>query len=409
MRRNTLTTGWLVVVGWALGIVLLTLSYRSNMLMMVQVDELGNSIEELRDSLFDEPSYRAQVTNEQGLNLQIIYALRLQLESSSQQTWVSPDVNQLLYTTDRFIDQANAFLENELGLVALVDQIQFVKLKYQDSDLMFAYINQLNANILEALFSTRNNSPEVFRQLDLLYTHSDRLPALEKRDMQQLLAQASLVLGSYAQGSYMLEQLMTHSIRSQTKLVEEQYQSQQTNFVIAGAVYSGMCLLVLCLYVSRLATSQNKAIISVKPIPDELQDSSNSDAESEENVVMTTTPIIQEKAEAEIDIEGMLESLGNDYESVCMLLQVFVDDHAHDVESIRKLLHIDSDEALRKAHSLKGVGGNLGALNLRESASKVELAIKDGADSIPDLLSELTLRLDKAILEAQQFLSQQQN
>lgn len=79
-----------------------------------------------------------------------------------------------------------------------------------------------------------------------------------------------------------------------------------------------------------------------------------------------------------------------------------------DAERIAQLLNDAPEEALRKAHSLKGVGGNLGALKLRESAGKVEQAIKDDIGSASGLLEELKARLDKAILEAQTFLDEQE-
>ena len=82
--------------------------------------------------------------------------------------------------------------------------------------------------------------------------------------------------------------------------------------------------------------------------------------------------MMQGNNEPEIDLKAMLESLGDDRESVCMLLQVFVDDHTGDTEKIAELLHDSPEEALRKAHSLKGVGGNLGAKKLREAAGNVE-------------------------------------
>ena len=118
-----------------------------------------------------------------------------------------------------------------------------------------------------------------------------------------------------------------------------------------------------------------------------------------------TVPVLND--EPEIDLEAMLESLGGDHDSVCMLLQVCVDDHTGDAEKIAELLDDSPEEALRKAHSLKGVGGNLGAVKLREAAGKVEQAIKDGTGSVSELLDELKLRLDKAIDEAQEFLNQQ--
>ena len=80
-----------------------------------------------------------------------------------------------------------------------------------------------------------------------------------------------------------------------------------------------------------------------------------------------------------------------------------------DTEKIAELLHDSPEEALRKAHSLKGVGGNLGAKKLREAAGNVEQALKDGSGSVTELLAELKIRLDKAIDEAQEFLDQQQN
>ncbi|MCG9678401.1 Hpt domain-containing protein [Vibrio sp. Isolate24] len=409
MKRKALKLCWLVVIVWVIGMTMFTLSYRSNVMTMNQISELSNSIDELKYSLFQEPAYRAELTDGQSLNLQLIYALRLQIEATYQQNWLTPDINQLLYTMDRFIEQTRVFLDNELDLIALVDQIQFVRAKYQSSPDLELYYYHLGANVLEALFSSNKSNPQVFRELDQLYVESESLPTLQKKDLQMLLSQTSSVLGGYAQGSYAIEKMITHSIHNQINLVEAQYQSQQHYFIIGGGVFSGLCLLVMMSIVYRFTGVQQMVERPEKEAdnsPEEVQSIVETTAEPQPSPVTAANTWLNDGPE--IDLDGMLDALGNDYESVCMLLQVFVDDHTGDAERITQLLNDSPDEALRKAHSLKGVGGNLGALKLRESAGKVEQAIKEDIDSVAVLLDELKVRLDKAILEAQTFLKQQE-
>ncbi|MBN3575830.1 Hpt domain-containing protein [Vibrio neptunius] len=406
MDRKALKLSWLIIVVWVIGMTVLSFSYRSNVMTMSQVGELSNSIDELKYSLFREPAYRAELTDGQSLNLQLIYALRLQIEATYEQSWLTPDVNQLLYITDRFIEQTKIFLDNELALISLVDQAQFTRAKYQDNNELRSHYYHLSANVLEALFSSNKSNPQVFRELDQLYVESESLPALQKQDLQQLLSKTSAVLGSYAQGSYVIEKMMTHSIHKQINVVETQYHLQQRNLVISGVVYSGICLLAMILIISRFTGVQRMVERSEK-----VEDNSQKEVQSIVETTQESTSIVTAAAALddgpEIDLDGMLDSLGNDYESVCMLLEVFVDDHTGDAERIAQLLNDAPEEALRKAHSLKGVGGNLGALKLREAAGKVEQAIKDDIGSVSGLLEELKARLDKAILEAQTFLNEQ--
>ncbi|NRF31193.1 Hpt domain-containing protein [Vibrio coralliilyticus] len=406
MERKALKLSWLIIVVWVIGTTVLSLSYRSNVMTMSQVGELSNSIDELKYSLFQEPAYRAELTDGQSLNLQLIYALRLQIEATYEQSWLTPDINQLLYTTDRFIEQTKVFLDNELALISLVDQVRFIRAKYQDNNELMSNSYHLSANVLEALFSSNRSNPQVFRELDQLYVASESLPALQKQDLQQLLSQTSAVLGSYAQGSYVIEKMMTHSIHTQINVVESQYQSQQRNLVIGGVIFSGICLIAMMLITYRFTGVQRMVERSEK-----VADNSQKEVQSIVETAKESAPMVTAAAALddgpEIDLDGMLDSLGNDYESVCMLLQVFVDDHTGDAERITQLLNDSPEEALRKAHSLKGVGGNLGALKLRESAGKVEQAIKDDIGSVSGLLDELKARLDKAILEAQTFLNEQ--
>jgi HPt (histidine-containing phosphotransfer) domain-containing protein len=127
-----------------------------------------------------------------------------------------------------------------------------------------------------------------------------------------------------------------------------------------------------------------------------------------ENPIAQAEPIppMSEASESEIDFDKMLESLNNDMESVCMLLEVFIEDHTGDADKIVQLVNESPEEAQRKAHSLKGVGGNLGATKLREAAGKVEVALKDTKNVEASTVEELKVRLDRAIEEARVFLKE---
>ncbi|MBU2895483.1 Hpt domain-containing protein [Vibrio hepatarius] len=412
MEGKMIKLVWLVMVIWVLGMMTLMFAYRSSVVTMNQVSELSNSIDELKYSMFEEPSYRVNQTDDQALKLQLIHALRLQMSATYEQNWLTLDMGQLLYTTDRFVEQMQTFLDNELELVALVDQIQTLRTTYQKDSKLAGYYAQLGTNVLAALFSSNQSNPQVFRELDQIYAQSEKLPVLQKKHLQHLLSKTSALLGSYAQGNYAIEKIMNNSIYSQIALVESDFHAQQNQFVLSGLVLSGLCLLAMLgvSYRIPVGKSEGTQLEYEQEEPEEVEEHIIESQEMESISESETVPVINdEKAidEPEIDLEAMLESLGGDHESVCMLLQVFVDDHTGDAEKIADLLHSSPEEALRKAHSLKGVGGNLGAPKLREAAGKVEQAIKDGTGSVSELLDELKIRLDKAIDEAQAFLNQQ--
>ncbi|MFY2509187.1 Hpt domain-containing protein [Vibrio pectenicida] len=415
MEGKAIKLVWLVMVIWILGMMTLMFAYRSSVVTMNQVNELSNSIDELKYAMFEEPSYRVNQTDDQALKLQLIHALRLQMSVTYEQNWLAFDMGQLLYTTDLFVEQMKTFLDNELELVTLVDQIQTLRTKYQKDSKLSDYYAQLGTNVLSALFSSNQSNPQVFRELDQVYSQSEKLPALQKKHLQQLLSKTSSLLGSYAQGNYAIEKIMNNSIYSQIALVESEFQAQQNQLVLSGLVLSGLCLLAMLGVSYRISAGQPELNRSEceQQEPEQVEEhviEKKQVIESQEvEPINESETVPVQNDEQVIDLEAMLEFLGGDHESVCMLLQVFVDDNIGDAEKIAELLDDSPEEALRKAHSLKGVGGNLGAVKLREAAGKVEQAIKDGTGSVSDLLDELKLRLDKAIDEAQEFLNQQQD
>ncbi|WP_414931352.1 Hpt domain-containing protein [Vibrio europaeus] len=427
MDGKALKIGWVLLAIWVVSIAVIANSYRSIEATKEQVYELGTSIQELRDAFsFDSP-YRENMADSQSLNLQLIYALRLQLDAHYQSSWLLPDINRLLFTTDRFIEQSQVYLDNNLDLLSLVDQIGTMRERYQGQSTEVIYF-RLSANVLEAVFGDSASSPQVYRDLDNIYSQSNQLSAKERQDLQQVLAQVSSVLGGYAQGRYIVEKLQTHDVLNQISVLRGEFDQLLIRHVILGVL---LTLIVLGGYLSLLRASEtrptrippqqdDKETKSLTPEPEESAVSPSPVANSVvaspqapiepviENPIAQAEPIMlmSETSESEIDFDKMLESLNNDMESVCMLLEVFIEDHTGDADKIVQLVNESPEEAQRKAHSLKGVGGNLGATKLREAAGKVEVALKDTNNVEASTVEELKVRLDRAIEEARVFLKE---
>jgi HPt (histidine-containing phosphotransfer) domain-containing protein len=107
-----------------------------------------------------------------------------------------------------------------------------------------------------------------------------------------------------------------------------------------------------------------------------------------------------------IDIEGMLETLDGDAESVGLLLDVFVQDHADDYKKFKSLLIQDETSAVRIVHSLKGVAGSIKAPRLVSITANIEMTMKQHR-SISDYdLEELEQAIQTSIDSAMAYLEQ---
>jgi HPt (histidine-containing phosphotransfer) domain-containing protein len=405
MEGRALKFGWLLLSLWLICIGLLASSYRSTNETKEQIYELGSGIQELRETLtFDSP-YRSHMADTQALNIQLIYALRLQIDTHYKKSWFLPDIHQLLFTTDRFIEQTQIYLDNNLDLLNLVEQIRAMRNDYKGQQGVSELYLRLSANVLDAMYSDNGSSPAIYRELDQVYFLSTKLPSQQRQDLQQVLAQISTVLGGYAQGQYIVDKLITHDVHAQIALQRNEFNQLLTRHIWLG-IFVSFLTMAGYLWLIRIAAGSaatNSAELSSR----ESQDTEASDSINEQpNLPVADSPVEAELGEPEIDFAKMLDSLNQDVESVCMLLEVFIEDHTGDVERITSLLTDSPEDAQRKAHSLKGVGGNLGASKLRESASKVEVAIQEDITAVPDLLDELKGRLDNALEEARIFLKE---
>ncbi|UPQ88744.1 Hpt domain-containing protein [Vibrio sinaloensis] len=405
MGGKTLKLGAAIVLLWLVSVVLIGNSYRATFTTKEHIYELGSALQGVSEVFSLDTASRVQRADEQSLDLQLVYALRLQIETHYQNHWFVPAPQQLFFTTDRFIEQTQIYLDNNLQLLTLVENMRAMRAKYRfDSEVSALYL-RLSTNILDAIFSDSDSSPDIYRELDEIFVQSETLPSHQADDLQSVLAQVSRVLSSYAQAQYILQKLLNHDVHTQINTMRVQFNQLLTSYVLMGVAVS---LLALCLLAGLMMVfSRSKAPAS--QVSDASEDNLKDSQPEPKQQQVESSVMAEAKVEMEIDFDRMLESLSGDLESVCMLLEVFIEDHTGDADNIIQLLQAQQpQEAQRKAHSLKGVGGNLGAMKLRDSASQVEAAIKSGQTPTADTMNELKLRLDRAIVQAAEFLQRQQ-
>jgi len=89
-----------------------------------------------------------------------------------------------------------------------------------------------------------------------------------------------------------------------------------------------------------------------------------------------------------ISIASGLERMGGNKQLYAKLLCKFKEGQERAVEQIKAALQSgDVETAVRLAHTVKGVSGNLGAESLHRAAADLEKAIKEGKDNIDSLLT----------------------
>ena len=100
---------------------------------------------------------------------------------------------------------------------------------------------------------------------------------------------------------------------------------------------------------------------------------------------------------AGIDMADGLKRMGGNLAAYQKVLKKFRENQSTSVEQIRQLLQQKDDKGpIRIAHSLKGTAGNIGAKLLFDSASKLELALKENmAEAVEIYLSQVESQLEK--------------
>ncbi|MFA0568537.1 Hpt domain-containing protein [Vibrio gallaecicus] len=424
------------------------------------VEELGARIIELRQSIYHEEPLRITRVNNLALDAQLVYSIRLQIESEFKDSWFLPDINQLLYSTDQFLEKFNEFSPLESQLQGLVSEIKLQRSNEKSSESFKQLLNELGVVVFEAIYSDSQSSPAIYRTFDSILEASYDLGLTEQQGIQKMLAEGSGVLGDYARLNYIIEKMKQNSAQEQMIIVEAKFHEGQFYFLLCMTFVNLVSLFsVIALFSLAKVNSQRNESSPISSTSDKHTDSilqSHTEEQSQGTLNNASSDIKQSDASsfsgfsdkkpiqgsssffdghdlesgnaeqvvsaqdinktestfkslngsaAVIDIPAMLENLDNDEESVVLLLTVFIQDHARDADKFKQLLAEDLVAALRVVHSLKGVAGSIKADRLGKISSSLELSLKQS-----NLVSEAALKeLDDAICAtvkaAQEYVS----
>jgi HPt (histidine-containing phosphotransfer) domain-containing protein len=90
---------------------------------------------------------------------------------------------------------------------------------------------------------------------------------------------------------------------------------------------------------------------------------------------------------AGVDTKAGLARVGGNIRSYLKLLSKFAENQSDAIKQIRAALSDGDDElSVRLAHTLKGVGGAIGATALQEEAAKLEATLKKDSEDVPEKL-----------------------
>ena len=447
-----------ILVLWLLpSLVLLSLS-RSYTNSLAQIEELGIRVNELRQSLYFSEPLRVSRINELALNAQLVYSIRLQIESDFQNACFRPDVNQLLYVADQFLAKFDEFIPIESQVQEIIDNIKLLRADKQLSPKLKPLLNEFGVVVFEAMYSDSQSSSATYRAFDSILEKSYKLKTPEQDAIQQLLADASALLVDYAQLNFLVDKIKQNSVNKQIIKLESEYHERQFNLLVAmlGLSLAAMVALIVWSAGVRKASPQLAADQNTSPEPSEekvvqfsakdeelfsessldssplatgqqqhetkqevpetvvndpsdyLQQQQNMNIESQPNTIETPkaerhVASVTDSKPA-IDIEEMLETLDGDTESVELLLGVFVQDHADDYEKFKALLTKDETSATRVVHSLKGVAGSIKASRLAIIAASIEMTMKQSRAISEHDLNELEQAIKASVDSAVEYL-----
>lgn len=435
---------------WLLpSLALLNLS-RSYTNSLAQIEELGIRVNELRQSLYFSEPLRVSRINDLALDAQLVYSIRLQIESDFQHALFRPDVNQLLYVADQFLEKFDEFIPIESQVQDIVDNIKMLRTDKDLSPKLKLLLNEFGVVVFEAMYSDNQSSSATYRAFDSILEKSYSLETEEQDALQQLLADASALLSDYAQLNYLVDKIKKNSVNEQIIKLEAEFHERQFNLllVMLGLSLVAISTLVLWSVSVRKVTQQPKAEQDTAPeqnkekvvqFSESSVDSSHSATSQTENKPEVSETVLNQQpgyqlqqnmspacqpdtleapmeerniasvtdSKPAIDIEEMLETLDGDAESVELLLGVFVQDHADDYDKFKSLLIKDETSAARIVHSLKGVAGSIKASRLAIIAASIEMTMKQSRAISEHDLEELEQAIKASVDSAYEYLDSQ--
>ncbi|MCG9639200.1 Hpt domain-containing protein [Vibrio sp. Isolate34] len=233
---------------WLLpSLALLNLS-RSYTHSLAQIEELGIRVNELRQSLYFSEPLRVSRINDLALDAQLVYSIRLQIESDFQHAFFRPDVNQLLYVADQFLEKFDEFIPIESQVQDIVDNIKLLRADTELSPKLKPLLNEFGVVVFEAMYSDNQSSSATYRAFDSILDKSYALETEEQDAIQQLLADASALLSDYAQLNYLVDKIKKNSVNKQIIKLEAEFHDRQFNLLLVMLGLSLVAMIALVLW-----------------------------------------------------------------------------------------------------------------------------------------------------------------
>lgn len=281
----------LVFVLWILPSLSLLQLSRSYNHSLAQVEELGIRMGELRQSLYFSEPLRVSRLNDLALDAQLVYAIRLQLESDLNSAWLSPDGYQLLFVVDQFLEKFNQFIPLETKVQDVVEDLKALRSDENISPQLEALLNEFGVVIFEAMYSEHHTSSAIYRTFDRILEKSYSLEPDEQQSMQQILAQGSTLLGEYAQLNYLVDKIRKNSVHKEIITLEAGFHQRQFYLLVAMAGIS-----LLAIFTLYFLTTYLLALMSRRhPHTDVHQPLS--EASTESAVTSNPSPVFVEQAD----------------------------------------------------------------------------------------------------------------
>ncbi|WP_322803830.1 Hpt domain-containing protein [Vibrio alfacsensis] len=415
---------WLLIALWLALTSGAWFQAQQTMQTILTVKELGSKVDEVRNIFQFELPYRAQHIDQASLKLQLVSAVRLQLESQSDGPSKNPDLTQLFYNTDRFLEEARVFIASDSTLMDLSDQLYKSRESNANSAQLKSMYYRLGALVFESMFSESATSADTYRQLDSLFTESQTLPKHEQSIFLRRLAQTSNVLAAHAQGGHLANKLLTPELPNQLASISAELEKKLVAYLGFVILLSGSVIALITWFFLNERTKAMRPASDNRPA----SDSKDSTINAGENCLPHEPQYLGKEKEKEkektelspvtaferstivnsppvLDIEKMLDSMSGDEDAIRTLLEVFIKEHKDDAEKFRVQLKSEKQSAQRIVHSLKGVSGSLGAMPLYGIARDIEYVLKSGEQVSEDLINQLSHTLEQSITFAQQVLN----
>ncbi|MFA0328275.1 Hpt domain-containing protein [Vibrio cyclitrophicus] len=244
---------------WLLpSLTLLNLS-RSYTTSLAQIEELGIGVNELRQSLYFSEPLRVSRINDLALDAQLVYSIRLQIESDFQHALFRPDVNQLLYVADQFLEKFDEFIPIESQVQDIVDTVKAMRADNNLSSELKPLMNEFGVVVFEAMYSDSQSSSATYRAFDSILKKSYSLKTEEQDAIQQLLVDASALLGDYAKLHYLVDKIKKNSVNEQIIKLEAEFHDRQFNLLVVmlGLSLVAMIALVLLCVRSKMVVQES--------------------------------------------------------------------------------------------------------------------------------------------------------